>query len=238
MASEAASDSNKAGSVAPVDESRGVKPLRVKVNGVEIEVTEELVVARELVVKAKEKGGIAGYVDEYVVERLNQEGEIRIDETIRITEHEEFLAVPVEATPTARSACVASQMNAIDEQVKSELEDLGYETDIEEGNTAAGRQRVVTFAYQVPTGRFKGQTYAVGISTQCEAVGYPEVPPHWIFVSPPLEDTRDGSNHGINTFGGKEWTALSRPPRSFWDRVQNKGMRAYMDHLARVWRHI
>lgn len=101
MTSEAASGSNKAASVAPVDESRGVEPLRVKVNGVEIEVTEEVVVARELVVKAKENGGIAGYVDEYVVERLNQEGEIGIDETIRITEHEEFLAVPVEATPVA-----------------------------------------------------------------------------------------------------------------------------------------
>jgi len=238
MASEAASGSNKAGSVAPVDESRGVESLRVKVNGVEIEVTEEVVVARELVVKAKEKGGIAGYVDEYVVERLNQEGEIRIDETIRITEHEEFLAVPAEATPIARSACVGGQLNAIDEQIKSELEGLGYQAHIQEGDTSGGKQHVVTFEYRVPTGRFRGETFLVGISTRCEAVGYPETPPHWIFVSPPLEETRDGSNHGINTIGTKSWTALSRPPGKFWDRVRNKGMRAYMDHLARVWKRI
>ena len=129
-------------------------------------------------------------------------------------------------------------MSGIHERIKLELEDLGYQAYVEEGDTAGGRQRVVTFAYRVPTGRFKGQTYAVGISTECEAVGYPEVPPHWIFVSPPLQETRDGSNHGINTFGGKEWTALSRPPGQFWDRVRNKGMRAYMDHLARVWKRI
>lgn len=129
-------------------------------------------------------------------------------------------------------------MNGIDIQIKSELEALGYAATIEEGDTAGGRQRVVTFEYLVPTGRFKGKTYSVGVSTRCEAVGYPETPPHWIFVSPPIPDTRDGASHGINTFGNKNWTALSRPPGKFWDRVQNKGMRAYMDHLARVWNRI
>ena len=236
MATEAENRDNKAVPSAPSGETRGVERIRVKVNGVEIEVTEEVVV-RELVVKAKEKGGIAGFVDDYVVERLNQEGEIRIDETICLSEREEFLALPAQG-PLARSVHRETRVNPVDEQIKSELEDLGYETDIEEGDSAAGRQRVVTFEYRVPTGRFKGQTYAVGISTQCEAVGYPDVPPHWIFVSPPLEDTGDGSNHGIYTLGGKEWTLLSRPPGQFWDRVRDKGMRAYMDHLARVWKRI
>lgn len=129
-------------------------------------------------------------------------------------------------------------MNGIDEKIKTELEDLGYRADIEEGETACGRQHVVTFEYRVPTGRFKGKSFTVGVSTQCEAVGYPETPPHWIFVSPPLPDTRDGPNHGINTFGKRNWTALSRPPGQFWDRVQDKSMRAYMDHLARVWKRI
>lgn len=129
-------------------------------------------------------------------------------------------------------------MNGSDEQIKSELEDLGYAAAIEECDTAGGRQRVVTFVYRVPTGRFKGKSFTVGVSTQCEAVGYPETPPHWIFVNPPLSETRDGPNHGVNTFGNKNWTALSRPPGQFWDRLQDKGMRAYMDHLARVWKQI
>ena len=230
-------DNNKARSVARGDESQGLECIPVKVNGVEIEVPEEVLV-RDLVAKAKEKDAIAGSVDDYVVERLTQEGEFRIDETIRISEQEELLAVPVDATPVARSANRGNRINRIDEQIKGELEALGYEADIEEGDTACGRQHDVIFEYRVPTGRFKGKRFAVGVSTQCEAVGYPETPPHWIFVSPPLPETRDGPNHGINTFGRKNWTALSRPPGRFWDRLPNKGMRAYMDHLARVWKRI
>ena len=129
-------------------------------------------------------------------------------------------------------------MNGIDDRIKKELESLGYDPDVVEGDTVSGPQRIVTFEYRVPTGRFKNKTYMVGVSTQCEAVGYPEVPPHWIFVSPPIFDTRDGNNHGLNTFGGKQWVALSRPPNEFWDRVSEKGMKAYLEHLARVWKQI
>ena len=129
-------------------------------------------------------------------------------------------------------------MGEVDQRIKKELEALGYAPSIVEGETVAGRQRVVTFEYGVPTGRFKGRTYMVGISTQCEAVGYPEVPPHWIFVSPPIIDTRDGTNHGISTLNGRQWVAMSRPPGAFWDRIGAKGMKAYMEHLAKVWKHI
>lgn len=232
-----ADNHNEASSAAPGDESQGLELIPIKVNGVEIEVAEEVRV-QELIEMARDNGAIAGSVDEYVIERVTEDGELRGDEIIRISEREEFLAVPVEPTTVARSAGREIRMNGIDDQIKSELEDLGYEAAIEEGDTAGGRQHVVTFEYRVPTGRFKGELFAVGISTQCEAVGYPETPPHWIFVSPPLLETRDGPNHGINTFGEKRWTALSRPPGRFWDRVQKKGMRAYMDHLARVWQRI
>lgn len=91
---------NEVRSVARGGESPRVERLPVKVNGVEIEVSEEVLV-RELVAMAKEKGAIAGSVDEYVIERVTQEGEFRIDETIRVSEQEELLAVPVEGTPVA-----------------------------------------------------------------------------------------------------------------------------------------
>ena len=126
----------------------------------------------------------------------------------------------------------------VDLHIRQELEDLGYKPEVVEGETAGGHQKVVTFDYDVPVGRFRGCRYRVGISTLCEAVGYPEVPPHWIFINPPIADTRDGANHGLNTFDSREWLALSRPPGAFWDRVGHKGMKAYMEHLRKVWRQI
>lgn len=129
-------------------------------------------------------------------------------------------------------------MNGIDDRIKKELQELGFEPGVVEGPTPSGTQRIVTFDYPVPTGRFKGRTYAVGISTQCEAVGYPEVPPHWIFVSPPLPETKDGPNHGLYSLGGRQWVALSRPPGAFWDRIAKKDMKAYMEHVTKVWKNI
>ena len=126
----------------------------------------------------------------------------------------------------------------VDGRIAGELETLGYRAEIVEGDTSGGRQRVVTFPYRIGVGRFKGEIRNVGISTQCEAVGYPETPPHWIFISPPITDTRDGGHHGINSFAGREWVALSRPPGAFWDRVRHKGMRAYLEHLSGVWARI
>lgn len=129
-------------------------------------------------------------------------------------------------------------MDGVDQRIRKELQELGFDPQVLDADTVGGPQRIVAFAYRVPTGRFKGQIYTVGISTRCEAVGYPEVPPHWIFVSPPVLDTRDGSNHGVNAFAGRDWVALSRPPGKFWDRIGNKGMKAYMEHLNRVWKRI
>lgn len=127
---------------------------------------------------------------------------------------------------------------SVDQHIRQELEDLGYKPEVVEGDTAGGHQKVVTFDYHIRCGRFRGRKYRVGISTQCEAVGYPEVPPHWIFISPPITDIRDGANHGLNSFGGREWVALSRPPGAFWDRASKKGMQAYLEHLNKVWRQI
>ena len=126
----------------------------------------------------------------------------------------------------------------VDQRIRQELVDLGYRPDVVDADTVAGQQRVVTFDCTVPVGRFRGQRLRVGISTQCEAVGYPETPPHWIFISPPITDTQDGANHGLCTFDGRDWVALSRPPGEFWDKAANKGMHAYLEHLSKVWRQI
>ena len=126
----------------------------------------------------------------------------------------------------------------VEQRIHDELLALGLQPRLVEGETPGGRQRVVIFPYGVPTGRLRGQRLMVGLSTQCEAVGYPEVPPHWIFLSPPVLDTRDGANHGVAKLDGEEWVALSRPPGVFWDQVRHKGMKAYMEHLNKVLRQI
>ena len=72
----------------------------------------------------------------------------------------------------------------VEQRIHDELVTLGLQPKLVEGETPSGHQCVVIFAYGVPTGRFRGQKLMVGLSTQCEAIGYPEVPPHWIFLSP------------------------------------------------------
>ena len=123
---------------------------------------------------------------------------------------------------------------SVDHQIAAELEALGYEPEIVECITPNGKEKAVIFPYRIGAGRFKGETRTFGVTTQCEAVGYPEVPPHWIFISPPITDTRDGPNNGTGSFAAKDWVLLSRPPGAFWDSVRHKSMRAYLEHLSKV----
>ena len=88
------------GPVARVDESQAVERVRIKVNGVEIEVKRKVEV-REIIVKAKKADAIEGFVEEYVIERVKEGGEIGFEETITVIEQEEFLAVPVGKTEVA-----------------------------------------------------------------------------------------------------------------------------------------
>ena len=88
------------GPVAGVDDvTEGVR-VQIKVNGITIEVTEEVDV-REVLNKAKDGGAIEGSGEEYIIERVEKEGEIKIGETVTVREHEEFLAVPTGKTEVA-----------------------------------------------------------------------------------------------------------------------------------------
>ena len=93
-------DGGGAGPVANVDVATEVSRVRVKVNGVTIEVTEKVTV-REMLIKARDIGAIEGSVETYVIERIEKEGEVKIDEVIEVTESDEFLAVPTGATEVA-----------------------------------------------------------------------------------------------------------------------------------------
>ena len=88
------------GPVARADESQAVERVRIKVNGVEIEVKREVEV-REIIVKAKKADAIEGFVEEYVIERVKDGGEFGIEKTITVIDQEQFLAVPVGKTEVA-----------------------------------------------------------------------------------------------------------------------------------------
>ena len=94
------SDEGGAGPVANVAEARHVQ---VKVNGMVIDVA-ETVMAREILTRAKRVGAIEGMIEEYILERVEEEGELGelgIDETVTVTELDEFLAVPTGRTEVA-----------------------------------------------------------------------------------------------------------------------------------------
>lgn len=94
------SDQGDVGPLANVDDATEAMRVRIKVNGVTIEVTEKIRI-REVLIKARDAGAIEGSVEGYVIERVEKEGEVTLEETIIVTELEEFLAVPTGKTEVA-----------------------------------------------------------------------------------------------------------------------------------------
>ena len=116
------------------------------------------------------------------------------------------------------------------DKVREELEAEGYSTSVRDSSQG----KVVEFDYQVEVGPRKGERFKVGISFQ--EGGYPEYPPHWIHVSPPVEDGLGGVTQRYSTDDGQEWVALSRPPKGYWDRLPEKNMKSFLnEHLRRFW---
>ena len=119
------------------------------------------------------------------------------------------------------------------ERMQSQLESLGYSTAIR----SSAQGKVVEFNYQVENGKCRGRQFRIGISMQ--EAGFPEYPPHWIHVSPPVNDGLGGSVKQYKDEDGREWTALSRPPGELWEQLPMKDMERYIDHhLRRFWSRI
>lgn len=117
-------------------------------------------------------------------------------------------------------------------QVQQEIEECGYKTYIVTGIA----EEIVAFKYSVKSGRYQGQCVDVGLSLQ--EVNYPEYPPHWIHVTPKIEDKSGPPGKEFVDADGRVWVGFSRPPTDFWDKAATKHMRVYLDHLARFWRNV
>ena len=72
------------------------------------------------------------------------------------------------------------------QKIRADLQDLGYDT---EGRNS-GQGMVVEFDYKVETGTNRGDVFRIGISMHKGV--YPEYPPHWIHVSPPVRRSAAG----------------------------------------------
>ena len=119
------------------------------------------------------------------------------------------------------------------QRVQTELESLGYHTSVFDGPQG----KVVTFDYTIEAGCHRGEQVTVGVSFQ--ESGYPEYPPHWVHVTPPIDDGKGGPVQKYSDENGRPWIALSRPPGDVWDRLPTKHMDLYIkEHLRRIWKDL
>lgn len=117
-------------------------------------------------------------------------------------------------------------------KIQKELESSGYYT--RRFNSPIGE--VVAFDYVIEAGSHRGEPVTVGVSLQED--GYPEYPPHWIHISPPLSDGKAGSVQEYEV-ESHQWLAMSRPPGSVWDQLLTKHMQTYIhEHLRGLWKDI
>lgn len=93
-------DASDVGPVAKIDDVTEVNRVLIEVNGTTIEVTKSVSV-HEILTKTRNAGAIEGLIEEYIIERVEREGEIKLEETITVTEGERFFAVPTGKTEVA-----------------------------------------------------------------------------------------------------------------------------------------
>lgn len=120
------------------------------------------------------------------------------------------------------------------DRIQRELEGIGLSPT--RFQTPTGKE-VIAFDYTIKTGSHRGETVRVGVSDPDGE--YPEYPPHWLHVSPPLNDNKGGAVETYQTPDGRLWLAMSRPPGEIWDRLPTRHMSAYISmHLPRIWKDV
>ena len=122
------------------------------------------------------------------------------------------------------------------EQIRTELEAIGLDPRIVL-NSGFHFGGIVAFSYKASVGRFRGQTFEVGIGFQENS--YPEYPPHFLCVANLSEPAVPV--HSCSQIDGSSWCAFSVPPSDFWDSLpaSEKNMKTYvLRHLARFWSQV
>ena len=116
-------------------------------------------------------------------------------------------------------------------KIQAELDGLGLQTRV---HMTEPLGPVVWFEYDVEVGSREGERIMLGLSMYRAGL-YPEYPPHWIHLSPPINDNRGGAVHNYVDSDGHEWIALSRPPGRMWDDLPTKHIGLFLtEHVRRV----
>lgn len=120
------------------------------------------------------------------------------------------------------------------DQIFRELKALGREPT----SFDSPQGRVAAFNYRIEVGRHRGKTVTLGVSLQ-GAEQYPEYPPHWLHLTPPIDDLKGGAIVRYTDDEGRQWIAMSRPPGPLWDRLPTKHMSTFLsEHVRRFWKNI
>ena len=97
--SEAPGNDGPVGPVTEVSEVEEATLVNIRVNGTSLEVSKEVAV-KVILAKAKDAGCIQD-LEEYVIERVSEAGQLSQETTIVVEEAEEFVAVPKGPTSVA-----------------------------------------------------------------------------------------------------------------------------------------
>ena len=120
------------------------------------------------------------------------------------------------------------------EKIANELRGLGIETSFLD----SPRGKIVVFPYMIDVGSHKDECVQIGLSMHGNEL-YPEYPPHWIHISPAIDDQRGGAVEAYTDSHGCDWITLSRPPGDLWDNLATKHISHFLsDHLRRFWNDI
>ena len=134
------------------------------------------------------------------------------------------------------------------ERMAAELIALDYRPKPFTAPQAQGGAEGVQFQYRILDGSRSGETVILGLAVHSNEGQWPEVAPHWLYLSPPddvlAELVQGSASRGVvNRYDGENgstWMAISAPPRDFWDQIEkpdSKSMKTYLDrHLRRIWR--
>ena len=115
-------------------------------------------------------------------------------------------------------------------KIQAELDGLGFQTRV---HVTEPLGPVVWFEYEIEVGLRKDERTMLGLSMHGDGL-YPEYPPHWIHLSPPINDNRGGALHTYTDSVGNEWIALSRPPGQMWDDLPTKHIGFFLtEHVRR-----
>ena len=139
-------------------------------------------------------------------------------------------------------------MSKNSKRMAAELVALCYRPEPFKAPEQQGGSDGIRFDYRIEDGSRVGETVTLAVAVHENEGEWPEVAPHWVYISPPdpvlAEQVRGSKRPGAveiyQCAEGHDWMAISAPPNDFWDRIDTPGgknMSAYLDkHIRRIWR--